>query len=358
VQCHAAGGAGRKIQTKLAGSSRVVRAVLNDYERPIRSVPERSAPVNAQCSHCHNPGELSPTKPLVVRYSRFDQKNTAEDITLTLRLGASATGDTSNRGAHDHVLGSMHVVYVTTDSRHQDIPWVMVRHRDGSETTYLSDHTKLNAATLQLLPRHEMGCISCHNRAGHRIPTPDDSVDQALRDGEISSALPWIKQVGVSALHDNLASGSAGLRHAVFAVYQERAPGVLLDRPEDVQRATVTLGQTLSKLTFPAAKTQWDTYPDNLGHRHWPGCFRCHDGRHVAPDGKVLSNDCEHTCHSQPIRGPQTVRMSDGSADSDWHPWQNPSKMLDILEHRRLTCSTCHHAGGVPKRTCDDCHST
>ena len=29
---------------------------------------------------------------------------------------------------------------------------------------------------------------------------------------------------------------------------------------------------------FPEMKASWQAYPDNIGHKDWPGCFRCHDG--------------------------------------------------------------------------------
>ncbi|MGC4065205.1 MAG: hypothetical protein QM784_11275 [Polyangiaceae bacterium] len=41
-------------------------------------------------------------------------------------------------------------------------------------------------------------------------------------------------------------------------------------------------------------------YPSHLGHRASLGCFRCHDGRHRAADGTLLSSDCALTCHDQP----------------------------------------------------------
>jgi len=40
----------------------------------------------------------------------------------------------------------------------------------------------------------------------------------------------------------------------------------------------------------------WATYPNNLGHMDFPGCFRCHDGSHATPDGKTITQDC-NTCH-------------------------------------------------------------
>ena len=47
---------------------------------------------------------------------------------------------------------------------------------------------------------------------------------------------------------------------------------------------------------FPDLKVTWGTYPNNLGHTDFPGCFRCHDGSHTAADGKTISQDCS-ACH-------------------------------------------------------------
>jgi hypothetical protein len=44
-------------------------------------------------------------------------------------------------------------------------------------------------------------------------------------------------------------------------------------------------------------KVTWGTYPNNIGHNAFPGCFRCHDGSHTSKDGKTISNDCA-LCHN------------------------------------------------------------
>jgi hypothetical protein len=46
-------------------------------------------------------------------------------------------------------------------------------------------------------------------------------------------------------------------------------------------------------------KASWQAYPDNIGHKDWPGCFRCHDGNHKTGDGKrvIKASDC-NTCHT------------------------------------------------------------
>ena len=33
-------------------------------------------------------------------------------------------------------------------------------------------------------------------------------------------------------------------------------------------------------------KVTWGTYPNNIGHNNFPGCFRCHDGNHTSKDGQ------------------------------------------------------------------------
>jgi hypothetical protein len=50
---------------------------------------------------------------------------------------------------------------------------------------------------------------------------------------------------------------------------------------------------------FPDLKVSWGTYPNNLGHTDFPGCFRCHDGSHATTDRKAIKQDCD-VCH-QPL---------------------------------------------------------
>ena len=44
-------------------------------------------------------------------------------------------------------------------------------------------------------------------------------------------------------------------------------------------------------------KVTWGTHPNNIGHMDYPGCFRCHDGDHVAKDGASITQDCS-VCHN------------------------------------------------------------
>jgi hypothetical protein len=43
-------------------------------------------------------------------------------------------------------------------------------------------------------------------------------------------------------------------------------------------------------------KVDWGTYPNNIGHNNFPGCYRCHDEQHSSADGRKITQDC-NSCH-------------------------------------------------------------
>jgi hypothetical protein len=252
------------------------------------------------------------------------------------------------------------ITFAAVDKKLQVIPWVKVRHSDGSEKVYVATDTKLASAGIAKLPRHRMDCMDCHNRPAHNFPTPDSGVDQALLRGQIAKDLPWIKKVAVEALfreYDDQETASAGIREYIHDFYAKQYPKVLQDRGKDVDTAIEVAISIYDRGVFPKMKVDWRTYPVNIGHRYWPGCFRCHDGKHVAADGTVLSHSCDNTCHTQPQRGPVTpLGVQAGDAFPDWHPWQMPKEHLDIKGHDTVLCYQCHASGKRPSRECKDCH--
>jgi len=64
-----------------------------------------------------------------------------------------------------------------------------------------------------------------------------------------------------------------------------------------VAAAGAEIAAIYNRNVFTDLKVTWGTYPNNLGHTDFPGCFRCHDGSHSSPDGKsTIPQDCD-TCH-------------------------------------------------------------
>jgi hypothetical protein len=72
---------------------------------------------------------------------------------------------------------------------------------------------------------------------------------------------------------------------------------VLRDRPRDVDAAAEAVRAIYLRNVFPEMKVTWGTYLNNVGHDDFPGCFRCHDDRHQAADGRVITQDCD-ACHA------------------------------------------------------------
>jgi hypothetical protein len=126
----------------------------------------------------------------------------------------------------------------------------------------------------------------------------DLAVDRAIAAGRISRDLPFVRRELIAALTapypDDAAAASGIARHlTTFYTGQSKAPAALV-------AGAVDAGQRLFRTNvFPDMKVTWGTYRNQLGHTgDVPGCFRCHDDEHKAPDGRVVRQDCE-LCHNE-----------------------------------------------------------
>ena len=99
--------------------------------------------------------------------------------------------------------------------------------------------------------------------------------------------------------------------------------------------------QIFSTTIFPERKADWRFYPNNIGHKDWPGCFRCHDDKHKNAQGeKVASSDC-NSCHTILAQG-KGAELQTLSAKG--LTFAHPDGELDP----ELSCSDCHN-GGIQK---------
>jgi hypothetical protein len=87
-------------------------------------------------------------------------------------------------------------------------------------------------------------------------------------------------------------------------------------------------------------KLDWRTHPNNIGHYYFNGCFRCHDGQHVAKDGHVLSKEC-NTCHLILSQGEKTAQIDMMKGTDFKHP-------VDLGDLTAVNCSDCHTGGVSP----------
>ena len=63
-----------------------------------------------------------------------------------------------------------------------------------------------------------------------------------------------------------------------------------------IEKQPPTVQQIYAENIYPAMKITWGTYPNNVGHEKFPGCFRCHDGQHATKSGDAITQDCG-SCH-------------------------------------------------------------
>ena len=63
-----------------------------------------------------------------------------------------------------------------------------------------------------------------------------------------------------------------------------------------IEEAQPAVKRIYARNIFPEMMVSWGTYPNNIGHDLFPGCFRCHDDNHKNDSGKAITQDCS-TCH-------------------------------------------------------------
>ena len=63
------------------------------------------------------------------------------------------------------------------------------------------------------------------------------------------------------------------------------------------QAAVHEIQSLYARNVYPDMNIEWGSYPNNIGHEDFLGCFRCHDDQHKSADGKVITQECE-SCHA------------------------------------------------------------
>jgi hypothetical protein len=298
VQCHIGSGATWFAKSKLSGTRQLVAVTFHTYSRPIPSPVQNLRPARDTCEQCHWPAKFHGDK--VLRLVEFgdDELNTETVTTLQLHVGGGSERPGAPAGIHWHADEANEIDYISTDDKRQVIPYVRVKDRTGAVREYTAE-----GATPEQLAngeRRRMDCMDCHNRPSHQMAgTVGGAVNAAMARADIPASLPFVRREAVNVLkviyptEDAATDAIAkGLRDFYRGSYQ----AIYLARPQDVEKAVTGTQQIYRRNVFPDMNVQFGTYPNNVGHTDFPGCFRCHDDTHKAKDGKVISQDCE-TCH-------------------------------------------------------------
>jgi hypothetical protein len=188
--------------------------------------------------------------------------------------------------------------FAAADPKRQNIPWVEYENSlTGQRHEYLA--TSQTPESVKGLPVYEMQCVDCHNRPTHAFELPERAVDRALALGTVPVSLPYIKRQAVQILKAQYASNSEAafkIPAALTAYYQQTYSALFEQRRREIEKAGVALASIYNRNVFPDLKVAWGTYPNNLGHTDFPGCYRCHDERTQSGSSRTLTQDCS-VCH-------------------------------------------------------------
>ena len=342
VECHL-GRANITVQLprKVAHAKLVYATIFHTYELPIESREMR--PATEACETCHYPEQFSNDMLKEVKYHLDDASNTPMSIFLTLKIGGGTKRQGLGLGIHWHVENK--VSFYSTDPENQQIPYIRVEDENGNVTEYFDITSGLTTDSIKGKHLHTMDCIDCHNRVTHTIPNPEQAVDAALYSGTISSKVPNIRQKAVAIFSTSYADINSGLSaiDKLANDYHDNSPEVYSEFYNEIVQAIQELRVIYQNTNFPDQKLDLTTHPDNIGHKDVPGCFRCHDGKHMTTDGKAIRLEC-NLCHNIPvvadstqfvtnipiIRGPEPA----SHFNTSWISLHN--KAIDV------TCARCH----------------
>jgi len=339
VECHIGPGATWFVKSKLSGTYQVYATAFDKFPRPIPTPIKNLRPAQETCEQCHWPKKFVGNLDRTYHYFLADETNTPFTVRMTMKVGGADPTHGPVGGIHWHMNVANKIEYLAAtrkegvwvpDETRQSIPWVRMIDAQGVVTEF---RTRGFTNDPGQFPIRAMDCMDCHNRPAHVFKPPNKAVNLAISLGKIDRSLPWIKSNAVYALtrpYTNEAQALQGIATHLHTAY----------RGDPRIRPVIDVVQQIRTNNFFAEmKASWEMYPDNIGHMIWPGCFRCHDGKHLTADGTraVRASDC-NTCHTilAQGRGAQLEQLSVGGL-----PFAHPGDELD----ENPTCHDCHSGG-------------
>jgi hypothetical protein len=342
VVCHVGSGAEYFFLSKLNGTGQLYSFVLNKYHRPIPVPVKNLRPAEDTCKTCHGP-QYSPSEILkLTTHFLSDKTNTKWTIDLLLNMGKGRIETDNPLRIHWHATVAKEICYAATDPKRVVIPWIKVTGFDGKERIYRSTENKITSKELDSAEKRVMDCIDCHNREGHFFRPPAQVLNAYLQGKLIDPSLPQIKSIAVHALENTYSSrlvAGDGIKQMIMEFYQKTYPDVVSSKKGEIEKAITEVQNIYRRNYDPFMKVSWKNFPDNAGHTYSLGCFRCHDGKHMSSDGKVLSKDCS-TCH---LLITHTGDQSKGQAVFAPASYPHPVDIRDA--YKEMNCTECHGAG-------------
>ncbi len=350
VDCHIGKGfIATRITRKAGDLKHVFATAFNTYQFPIRAHDLR--PARETCELCHFPDKFADDSLREITTYEDNLENSRLSIYLTLKTGGGNQREGLGRGIHWHIQNK--VTYLATDPEEQDIPYVKVENSDGTSVEYLDIETDLNPDTIAATDLKEMDCITCHNRITHLVPSPQKTVDELISRKQISAKIPEIRRKAIevySQIHASTEEGAIAIG-GLAEYYRIYHSDFYRNNQDLVESAIHVLQEVYRASVFPEQNSDWTTHPNNVGHQDSPGCFRCHDGKHINNSQEAIRLEC-NLCHSIPVvAGPYdfktTIEISRGPEpqshlNENWIALHN-----QVMDAQCVNCHTTEDPGGT-----------
>jgi hypothetical protein len=335
VDCHIGSGAEWFIKAKINGTHQLITYTLDTYNRPIATPLKQLRPAQDICAKCHWPEKFHGNVEMNFEHFLSDKANTPFSVRMLMHVNKSAPGSPPG-GIHWHVSDNEKVEYYATDEKRQDIPWTRVTNlKDGTSRVFRTPDFTGEPPVDRI---RVMDCMDCHNRPAHVFPTANQAVERAMADGSLSRKLPNIKRVAVQAMSQEItkdADAAQKIADYLRSKYTDKALAA------ELPGAIAAVQAVFATSIFPERKADWRVYPNNIGHKDWPGCFRCHDSKHTSTSGQVISSSDCNSCHTILAQGKGTELMQLSGLGFEF---KHPDGDLDP----ELSCTDCH-TGGIQK---------
>jgi nitrate/TMAO reductase-like tetraheme cytochrome c subunit len=331
VDCHIGEGAKWYVKSKIDGLYQVYATLRDIYPKPVPTPIESLRPAQDTCEKCHWPQVFTGNIDMMTQSYLSDEANTPFSVRLIMKVGGGDSRLGPVRGIHWHTDPANRVEYMALDEDRQDIPWVRLSRDGGESVVFL----RSDFDSVEEVGEHEvrtMDCIDCHNRPAHVLQSPNAAIDRAIALGRLDASVPSLKLNAVKAL-----VGEYETREAAHEAIRVNLGEAYADR-NDQTRIIEEVLRVYDENFFPLMASDWSHYPDNIGHKDWPGCFRCHGGEHAnTTTGELMSaTDC-NSCHTIVAQGHGDQLLE---LNATGHEFAHPAG-----DTYGLLCSDCHTGG-------------
>lgn len=341
VECHVGEGANWYVKSKLSGAYQVYATLANKYPKPIPTPIENLRPAQETCEHCHWPRQFFGGKQRVFTYYLSDEENTPFELNMLMKVGGGSPETSKTSGIHWHMNIQNKIEFISTDEKRENIPWVRSTNLSTGEVkTFVNEDNPPSEELLAESEIHTMDCMDCHNRPTHIFKSPSVSVNKAISINRIDKSLPMVKSVSVELLandYETTESAVSTIAEEIWKYYRENYQDIFENKKDSIKQAIKELQSIYKRNIFPEMGVKWEVYHDNIGHLNFPGCYRCHDNKHITEFGDKLANDCNqcHTIMSQTLADEKKETFG-----ADGLEFQHP---VDIGDDWKLVgCFECH----------------